>query len=391
MKKAGILIPLFSVYSENSFGVGDFGDLRLVVNWIRDTGNSVCQFLPMNEMGLGFCPYDALSSFALEPLYISLFDLTLPKDKSVKRQIDNLKNNLSHDSVYVNYKIKEEKMRLLWEIFLMSQPIVSTEFDTFKEENKYWLKDFCLYKVLKESHQGKAWYDWQDKFKNRDTEALSSAEVNNIEKINFHMWTQWQLFSQLKNVKDYANKNRVLLKGDLPILVSRDSSDVWAHREFFKLEFASGAPPDMYCAKGQRWGMPTYNWDNIIKDDFRYLREKLKFAENFYDILRVDHVVGLFRIWSIPYNDPLDNQGLHGVFDPADENRWGIHGRTILDFMQKNTKMSLCAEDLGVIPYVCTSTLKEFGIPGNDVQRWVKDWQSRHDFLGPKDYRELSV
>jgi len=391
MKKSGILIPLFSVYSKNSFGVGDFGDLNLAVDWVRDTGNSILQFLPMNEMGLGFCPYDALSSFAIEPLYISLLNLPLPKDKSIKRQVDTLKSNLFQDKTYVNYMVKEEKMRLLWEIFLICQPINSFQFNVFKDENVYWLKDFCLYRVLKDLHQGKAWYDWEDKFKNRDKEALNYIEINNLEKIDFQMWVQWQLSIQLKSVKDYAYNNGVLLKGDLPILVSRDSSDVWAHPEFFKLEFASGAPPDMYCAKGQRWGMPTYNWENIIKDEFRYLREKLRFAENFYDILRIDHVVGLFRIWSIPYSDILENQGLHGIFDPADESKWGAHGRGILEFMQKNTKMSLCAEDLGVIPYVCTNTLKELRIPGNDVQRWVKDWQTRHDFLDPKYYRELSV
>jgi len=205
------------------------------------------------------------------------------------------------------------------------------------------------------------------------------------------MWLQWQLYQQFKDVKTYAESKKVLLKGDLPILVSRDSADVWAYREFFKLEFSSGAPPDLYAALGQRWGMPTNNWANIKADNFRYLREKLKYAQNFYDTLRIDHVVGLFRIWSIPYNEPLENRGLNGSFDPKDENKWPGHGRSILKAMLENTRMLLCAEDLGVIPKVCTDTLKKFGIPGNDVQRWVKDWKTAHDFLKPKDFRSLSV
>jgi 4-alpha-glucanotransferase len=156
-------------------------------------------------------------------------------------------------------------------------------------------------------------------------------------------------------------------------------------------QYMSGAPPDMYCAKGQRWGTPTYNWEKIFSDAGLYLKEKLKYAENFYDILRIDHVVGLFRIWSIPYHDPEENMGLHGIFDPRDEHLWEAHGRKILTFMVENTKMLLCAEDLGVIPKSCPKTLKELGIPGNEVQRWTKEWNSRHDFLLPQEYREFAV
>ncbi len=202
---------------------------------------------------------------------------------------------------------------------------------------------------------------------------------------------QWLAFRQFKEVKGCAESKKVLLKGDLPILVSRDSADVWAQREFFKLDYAAGAPADMYCAKGQRWGMPTYHWERIAADGHRYLKEKLKYTQNFYDILRIDHVVGLFRIWSIPYNEPLENKGLNGSFDPKDEHRWGEQGRKILSVILENTNMLLCAEDLGLIPKVCRDTLGELGIPGNDVQRWMKDWNVRHDFLEPKDYRGLSV
>ena len=137
--------------------------------------------------------------------------------------------------------------------------------------------------------------------------------------------------------------------------------------------------------------MPTYNWDAIARDGYRYLKEKLRYAENFYDMLRIDHAVGLFRIWSIPYSDPPENQGLNGRFDPQDENLWEGRGRVILSKIIENTKMLICAEDLGIIPASCPKVLKELGIPGNDVQRWTKDWAARHDFLGPEEYRGLSV
>jgi len=382
-KRAGVLIPLFTVYSDKSFGIGDLSDLKLVVDWAKSTSNSIVQLLPMNEVGSLFCPYDALSSFALEPAYISLRDFPALKGKKF--------NPASQDNLYVDYTVKEEKIRLLWDVYLLQDLSEEIAFEDFQRENSYWLLDFALFKVLKEFHGGAAWYEWEDKFRLRDRDALQEFWQENIEKVTFQMWLQWIVFKQFKACREYAFKNGVFLKGDLPVLVSRDSADVWAHAGFFKLDFAAGAPPDMYCSKGQRWGMPTYNWENIAKDGYLYIKEKLKYAENFYNVLRIDHVVGLFRIWSIPYNDPQENQGLNGIFDPLNETLWSGHGRNILNILVKNTKMLLCAEDLGVIPKCCTETLLEFGIPGNDVQRWVKDWNVRHDFLMPEEYRQLSV
>ncbi|MDD5568229.1 MAG: 4-alpha-glucanotransferase, partial [Candidatus Omnitrophica bacterium] len=352
-KRAGVLVPVFSLHSKNSFGIGDLADLKSVIDWCRDTGNSVVQLLPMNDMGGLFCPYDALSAFALEPLYISLVDLDLPKDKSIKRQIEALRKNLKSDKKYVDYSVKNEKLRVLREIFSLNADVDSEAFSRFRSDNAYWLLDYVLFKTLKSKFGESAWYDWPPEFRNRDKAALENFRKENALEIKFQKWVQWQLFEQFKAVKEYAKEKKVFINGDLPILVSRDSSDVWAHPEFFKLEFAAGAPPDMYCSKGQRWGMPTYNWSRISDEGYLYLKEKLKYAENFYDILRVDHVVGLFRIWSIPHNDPLENQGLHGSFDPVNEAEWREHGRKILEVMLKSTRMILCAEDLGVIPQCC--------------------------------------
>lgn len=382
-KRAGVLIPLFTVYSRNSFGIGDLGDLKLVVDWAKTTANSIIQLLPMNEVSSLFCPYDALSSFALEPAYICLKEFPSLREKQF--------TPACKDSPYVDYAVKEEKLRLLWDVYLLQDLSEEFSFEDFQRENAYWLMDFALFKVLKDFHNGKPWYEWKEEFKNRDKEALQEFFRENVEKVTFQMWLQWVVFKQFKSAGDYARKNGVFLKGDLPVLVSRDSADVWTHPGFFKLDFAAGAPPDMYCAKGQRWGMPTYNWENISKDGYFYVKEKLRYAENFYNVLRIDHVVGLFRIWSIPYNDTQENQGLNGVFDPLDETLWAGHGRKILNLLVGNTRMLLCAEDLGVIPKCCIDALLEFGIPGNDVQRWVKDWNVKHDFLLPEEYRQLSV
>jgi len=390
-KRSGILAPLFSVYSRESTGIGDFSDLKLLVDWAAECGNSVVQLLPMNELGSVYCPYDSLSSFALEPSYICLRLLPSYENKAIREKAGSLKQIFPAGGGHVDYGIKKAKMDLLWNMFIEEGGCESGEFRKFSVDNSYWLTDFSLYKALKKYLKDKAWYDWQPCYRNRDADELEAFRRIHNEEVMFQMWVQWHLYRQFADVKDYAASKGVLIKGDLPILVSRDSADVWAHPEFFKLGFAAGAPPDMYCAKGQRWGMPTYNWEAIAADNYRYIKEKLKAAENFYDIMRIDHVVGLFRIWSIHYDEPQSNQGLNGFFEPWEEVMWKEHGRNLLLEIMNNTNMLLCAEDLGVIPKDCTETLKELGIPGNDVQRWVKDWNVKHDFLLPQEYRQLSV
>jgi 4-alpha-glucanotransferase len=386
-KRAGVLIPLFAVFSAQTIAVADFSDLKLLIDWLVKTGNSILQLLPMNETGTLHCPYDAISSFALEPLYLSLGQM--PLSRVLRKKTAELKIQFPAGGAYVDYGFKVAKLKLLQEIFQGQK--LPPAFEQFVQENRYWLDDFALFRVLKDYHQGLPWYEWAGQFRDREAPALAGFQRDHQQEIIFQQWLQWQTYLQFRTVKEYASRRKIILKGDLPILVSRDSADVWAHRDFFKLEFAAGAPPDMYAALGQRWGMPTYNWENIACDDYRYLKQRLRYAENFYDILRIDHVVGLFRIWSIPYDQPQETQGLNGFFDPADQSRWGEHGKTILSVMLASTKMLLCAEDLGVIPPVCAQLLGELGIPGNDVQRWTKDWKIKHDFLAAQDYRLSSV
>jgi 4-alpha-glucanotransferase len=386
-KMAGVMVPLFSVYSENSLCVGDFSDLKLLIDWCALTGNSILQLLPLNETGTNFCPYDAVSSFALDPLYFAHEFFAPSLSEALQEKVTALRKHFPQGQPHLDYRVKREKLRLLFEVFRQEKAFP----EKFIQEQAFWLKDFALFQVLKEFHNQRPWFTWEEKYRQRDKKALEEFSRQYQEKINFQIWLQWQLYRQFKQVKEYAQEKKVLVKGDLPMLVSRDSADVWQNPDFFKLEFAAGAPPDMYCAKGQRWGMPTYHWQNIASNGYHYLKEKLKYAENFYHLLRIDHVVGLFRIWSIPYQEPLENQGLNGFFDPQDESIWEMQGKEILLAMLTASDLLLCAEDLGVIPRVCTQTLHEFGIPGNEVQRWVKDWDERHTFLNAAQYREISV
>ena len=390
VRRSGVLAPLFSVYSSKSAGIGEIPDLKLLADWCVKCGMSIIQLLPLNDTGFDFAPYSCQSTFALEPMYLRLDDIKGSCISDHTREISSVKNKCGAGSKRVDYKIKKLKLNVLWKMFECLD-VDDTKFDEFKNKNKFWLDDYAVYKVLKDKNGQASWESWEEKYKFKETGAISEFTSANDEEVNFHKWLQWQMYLQFADVKKYCNSKGVFIQGDLPFLVARDSSDVWSNQNYFKLDVSSGAPPDMYFAKGQRWGMPTYNWERIEENDFDYLKEKVKFAENFYDMFRIDHFVGLFRLWTIKLDEPADTYGLKGFFDPSNEGVWKDHGQIILEAMTDNTNMLPCAEDLGVVPACSYETLKEFAIPGMDVQRWTRDWGNTFDFKPAEHYRENSI
>lgn len=390
-RRSGVSTALFSLYSKDSVGIGEFLDLKLLVDWCKITGLSIIQLLPLNDAGSDFRPYDAQSTFALEPMYLSIEKLRVVNLQPFRERIRGLRESFPLSGAKrVNYKIKEPKLNLLWEIFKNNQE-PNNAFKEYIQQNKFWIEDYAIFKVIKEKNQNRTWEDWGAGFKQRDARILNSFKMENSERIMFYQWLQWQAFEQLRTVKEYAISKGVFLMGDLPFLVSRDSADVWAHQENFKLDFCAGAPPDMYFAQGQRWGMPVYNWETIERNGYDYIKERLKYAQNFYDLFRIDHAVGLFRVWAIKIDEPKETFGLNGKFQPQDENVWEGHGKKILSVIVENTRMLACAEDLGVVPLCSNKVLAEFGIPGTEVERWVKDWGNTYNFKEPKDYRKNSI
>lgn len=389
-RRSGIVTGLFSLYSGDSAGIGELPDLDILADWCVQAGMSIIQLLPMNDVGFDFRPYDAQSTFALDPMYLALDRLTGIDTAPFKKDLKALRKKFPAGKKKVDYRIKGAKLELLWKMFKSAgkQP---AEFDRYLADNKFWIEDYALFKVIKDRCGQKDWETWEPKLKSRDEDAIRFFVRDNAESILFHQWMQWQLYQQFRAAKAYAAKKGVLIMGDLPFLVSRDSADVWSHQGYFKLNLSSGAPPDMYFALGQRWGMPVYNWENIARHKYDYLTEKLRYAQNFYDLYRIDHVVGMFRVWTIALSEPPENAGLHGVFDPKDEKVWEEHGRTLLSIMVKNTEMLPCAEDLGVVPPCSNKVLEEMGIPGIEVQRWIRDWGKTYEFKKGEDYRKNAV
>jgi 4-alpha-glucanotransferase len=323
--------------------------LKLLADWCKKTGMSIIQLLPMNDTGDDFAPYNSVSSFALDPMYLSIYNLKNTDITKFEKDLLKLKKNFKR-SGRADYKIKKAKLNLLWNIFKAGMPDTDAELKNYISQNLYWLKDYALFKVIRESIPIPSWDQWNDSIKYRELDALQDIEINNYQEIQFYCWVQWQLYEQMKEAKQYAAERGVLIMGDLPFLVSKQSADVWAHQNYFRLDLSAGAPPDMYFALGQKWGMPPYNWDEIAKDEFNYIREKLKYAENFYDMYRIDHFVGLFRVWTTPADSDLDNAS-EGSYLPGEEYLWEAQGRKIIDAMVNSYSMLPFAEDLGTVPH----------------------------------------
>jgi 4-alpha-glucanotransferase len=391
-RRAGVTTPLFSLFSKKSAGIGEAPDLKLLVDWCKKTGLSIIQLLPLNDVGFDFRPYDAQSSMALDPMYLSLEDLAECDLKPFARDIKALRKTFPAGTGRVDYGVKKAKLELLGRIF--TGPAASKKgkkFLSFLKGHKGWLEDYAIFKVLKDEFKMSGWMDWPEDLRTKQPKAVAAFVKKNKNKILFYKWLQWQLAEQFRSVKEYAAKSGVLLMGDMPFLVSRDSADVWAHQEYFRLDLSSGAPPDLYFAQGQRWGMPPYDWKNIEADGFRYLRQKMKCAETLFDLYRIDHFVGMFRLWTISLSEPAEHGGTHGTFDPQDDRLWKEHGQKILDVMLESAKMLPCAEDLGVVPKCSYEILEEYKIPGSDVQRWVRNWGKDYRFKAGDIYRENSM
>lgn len=373
-RRAGIAVPLFSVHSSSSCGIGDFNDLKLLVDWCESCGFTILQLLPLNDVGSDFAPYSSVSTFAIDPMYLS-FDMIEGKHESIASEIIFIRRKFRPRFGKVNYGIKNAKINLAEKLFSSS----NESFQDFIDSNIYWLKDYALFKVLKRKFKECSWLEFPDKNKYRDPASTEKLSEENSDEINFTYWLQWKLYEQLNEVKQYAHSKGIYIMGDLPFLVSRDSADVWANPEYFRLELSSGAPPDMYFAEGQKWGMPPYNWDIIAANDFSYIKERLKYAENFYHMFRIDHFVGLFRVWTSPQDDGSPG----GRFLPQEEYLWEEHGRRIIEVMNSTTMLP-CAEDLGTVPECSYRVLAEYGIPGIDFQRYMK---SNYHFRSPAEYR----
>ena len=319
-KGAGTAIPVFSIRTEDDFGVGDFVSIRKMVDWLALTGQRVLQILPINDTTMtgtwqDSYPYNANSTFALHPMYLHLQDLgelsNAEKMEHFKALAAELNSLPQVDYERVN-QAKTEYTRLIF-AEKGAEVLASDEFTSFLEKNLYWLKSYAAFCVLRDKFGTPDFSQWGD-FAVYDDKKIDKMIKDNSNEINFIYYVQFNLDKQLRGTRDYAHLHNVVLKGDIPIGISRTSADAWVDPDLFNMDCQAGAPPDDFSVLGQNWGFPTYNWEKMAEDGFQWWKNRMVKMAEYFDLYRIDHILGFFRIWQIPMTAV---HGLLGTFNPA--------------------------------------------------------------------------
>ena len=322
-KTTGVAIPVFSLRSDDGFGVGEFNDLKKMVDWAKKTGQRIIQTLPINDTILYHTnydsyPYNAVSVYALHPIYLHLNSIGKLKSKKQKDAFKAKKLELNTKTFSDYQNVMNAKWEFFNEVYPIESPAIfaSEEYKKFYETNKEWLVPYAAFSYLRDVNGTPEFGKWKEYsvYNKLEIEQLSSPELAHYNKIAIYYFLQFHLHKQLVEVHEYSKANGIAIKGDIPIGVSPRSVDAWVDPELFNLNLQAGAPPDDFSATGQNWGFPTYNWELMEKDGYQWWKKRFQKLSEYFDAYRIDHVLGFFRIWGIPVNDVW---GLTGSFQPA--------------------------------------------------------------------------
>ena len=321
-KGAGIAIPVFSLKSENSFGVGDFGDLKRMIDWAVSTQQKVIQILPINDTTMTHAwtdsyPYNSISIYAFHPMYADIKQMGTLKDKSTAAKFNKKQKELNGLPAMDYEAVNQTK----WEYFRLifkqegEKVLASGEFGEFFNANKEWLQPYAVFSYLRDAFQTPNFREWprHSVYNAQDIEKMCRPESVDYPHIALYYYIQFHLHLQLVAATKYAREHGVVLKGDIPIGISRNSVEAWTEPYYFNLNGQAGAPPDDFSVNGQNWGFPTYNWDVMEKDGYRWWMKRFQKMSEYFDAYRIDHILGFFRIWEIPMHAV---HGLLGQFIP---------------------------------------------------------------------------
>lgn len=317
---AGVAVPLFSLRSERSFGVGDLSDLKLLADWAAATAQSVIQILPINDTtddgswGDSY-PYRANSIFALNPLYLDVREVGELGNKREQARFERLGQRLNALAAVDYPRVAAAKHDYLRRLYKRkgSADLASPEFAAFFERNAAWLVPYAVFSVLRDRFSTSNFAEWGE-WEGYNAEKVATFASENSGEVGYWYFLQFHLDRQLRSVRDYAHSCGVILKGDIPIGIGRHSVDAWCSPELFNMNDSAGAPPDDFSVKGQNWGFPTYNWAKMAQDDYAWWRARFEKMADYFDAYRIDHILGFFRIWEIPLDAV---SALLGHFSPA--------------------------------------------------------------------------
>jgi 4-alpha-glucanotransferase len=320
---AGVAIPVFSLRSDQSLGIGEFADLKPLADWAGNVGLKLIQILPINDTTSSHdwtdsYPYSAISVFALHPIYLRITELEYSMPAKFAREIETARESLNPLASVDHEAVMTVKTRLTRQIFQTHQAAIlgSVEFQRFLTANQGWVVPYAVF-CVKRDHFGTAdfscWQEWARFDPERVNELIDPSHAE-WPAVAYHIWLQCELDQQLTAATHHLHQKGLSLKGDLPIGIDRQSVDAWSAPHLFKMDAQAGAPPDAFAVKGQNWGFPTYHWEMMQRDGYAWWRSRFEHLSRYFDAYRIDHILGFFRIWQVPYDQV---EGIMGYFDPA--------------------------------------------------------------------------
>jgi len=385
---AGLMVPLFSIRTRADAGIGDIAALGAMTDLAAAMGHRGILLLPLDETAPGQAsPYSALSVFAIDPIYIGLDGLAGVEPQQVER----VRGALAYVAPSERLTIRAARVELLEAAFrhFTEHGDERAAVRDFAARHREWLDDYALFRALKDRFDLAAWEQWPDELRWRELGALERAKASLAAVIDKYVYWQFLAHRQWAELRAHARASGVKLGGDLAFSPARDSAEVWANQELFDLQRTVGAPPDAFNPKGQHWGLPAPRWDRIRADGFGLLRKRVRQARELYDLIRVDHLVGMFRTFSFDLVSQAE-----GSFSPVAEPEQRAQGEAVLHaILDEADPAIVIAEDLGVIPPFVRASLNTLCVPGYKVMRWEKIAESApvHAFISPADYPELSL
>lgn len=322
-KGAGINMPLSALKTEKSWGIGDFTDLNALVDFSKNCGLKLIQLLPVNDTTATHTykdsyPYSAITAFGLHPAYLNVEKIAGISSVKIADEVMEKVKTLNKAAALDYDEVLSIKWQLIKDLYAKEKHLFKNDFNWFEffELNRHWLTPYAVFCYLRDKNKTADFSQWGEfaNFDDEKVQQLASPSNPEYDEVAIHYYVQYNLHLQLLDATKYAHKNGIALKADLPIGVGRHSVDTWMYPHLFHMNMQAGAPPDAFAVKGQNWGFPTYNWEEMAKDNYAWWRHRMEQLSNYCDAVRIDHVLGFFRIWSIPTSAV---EGILGKFVPA--------------------------------------------------------------------------
>jgi 4-alpha-glucanotransferase len=393
-RHAGIMVPLFSIPSNRSWGIGEIADIPLVAEWLRRSGQDILQVLPINEMAPGqYSPYSAISAMAIDPIFISMREVPDFAELGGEEAIDEQSRDelaVARNTKRIDYAgvraLKDRHLARAFQRFREEEWEADTararELRSYIDEQSWWLDEYALFRALHAKAGERPWTSWRPALQAAAGEEVVRAREELAGSVLYFEYLQWIAEMQWQLARQQSAP--VLLFGDLPFMVDKNSADVWANQDQFRLDGSVGAPPDAFSATGQNWGLPVYRWDVMRRNGFEWLQRRARRNGNLYDGYRIDHLVGFYRTYV------FEEDGT-AIFFPEDEADQLELGEEVMRVFL-GTGARIIAEDLGTVPDFVRESLKRLEVPGYRVLRWERHWKvPGQPFREPRKYPPASV